>query len=470
MSDDRDLVPRLREVDEHLATLAPSPFVATRLRARLREEEARSAGRGTRLRGLVRPMIALALTTGIVALALQGLGPSAVGRTGSKAIGAAASASSDLADPRVDPAPSTSPSSRALPRAPRPGPLLLEAPSTPPTSSPNFDRFERRDQEPAQRFARSTSEPFFVVSGADRSVHVEGGSPRDSTKIETTTRSDRNTFGAPGATTVTTVNTVNTPPGSTATPRAPSAVAPATTSTTGTTSSRPAATSGKPSENAPTRDPSSTCQTIEALHDAALNECKQQGADVAAFEPLEPCGDGSFTSAKVACTSSPSDGASCPNGYVGDLPCLDDSALMQLVIESCAATGHGVAAFDTSHDCATGSTLVKWVCDCATPAKDPATSPGDPSADAGCFEETVGDSTVCLDVAELVSKATQLCTDKGLTLTKYASVSDCNNGGSSLLKLVCCPGKLVSVIRKLSGPSTQRQVVTSTHSGSPLSW
>ncbi|MFO0658919.1 MAG: hypothetical protein U0165_03660 [Polyangiaceae bacterium] len=443
MSDDRDLVARLREVDNRLAAIQPSPFLQTQLRAKLRDEEERRAQPA--LRRIGRPALVVAMAAGVIGILLSSLPGSRLARVGSpvRVVNGAASADDSAQAVENTDAGPPSPSSPSR-RAPKRGPLLLEAPV--------FQRGrelapDAPTPKPPTRWAQrleSSHESFVLSVGADHVVHFDSTGARTGSGAGNLITSERSivtgttTQGVMANTPSTAATTATTTTGR-AVPTTPSTIT--SPSPSGAPNAKPQPTN-KPADPTGSRDPSHACQSVDQLRDVAYAECKQKGADVSSFSPLEPCGDGTFGSAKVVCGSPPSPTQSCPSGSLNNLPCLDDGSLMNIVASACAGTGYGVSMFTPSLDCPSGgSSVVKWECECAPP-QDP-NYPNDPTTGSdGCIEQIVGDPNQCAFQGDLISQGIDLCASMQMQLNDAVAASDCGGELSTIAKILCCPIKL----------------------------
>lgn len=133
------------------------------------------------------------------------------------------------------------------------------------------------------------------------------------------------------------------------------------------------------------------------------------------------------------------DADSCTSGVIGDgVACTPYDEIKIGSSDACAADGLVLVDLSLAADCGGGVTQATYTCCASYPAE-----PGpDPNS---CGSEVIGDGVTCLSPEEWKMQlaggdtGVDVCAADGRYLHDFHPHYDCADGGSSYVKITCCP-------------------------------
>ncbi|CAN92036.1 putative membrane protein [Sorangium cellulosum So ce56] len=422
MTRNRDLLALLREVDEQLASVKPSPRLEARLVAELDRRGRRPFMGGSGGRSLV---LVLGASASIVALgaALQGLTPGSIftERPVEPAIGLVGDpppADAGLQERTPAHGPTAPPPRIRAPLLQEPPRRLAPAPPVPRSAVPPRDANDTPGllddgRLPVDRAspppARGRVEPLTPPQTLGRRWvdGPEGLSPLAQRGPHAALRR-----GAGGVPAEAAAHEGESGEG----PRAPDAEGPAT------------------EDPAAPRD-EALCQTADALRREARAQCEAQGLIVADLTLLDPCAQGSYLDAEYTCGRMAL--TTCWKGVLGDgVTCFDTTYVKDEVWRMCRDRGTELRSLDQEQpdrDCGDHETTrVYYEC---CPQGDPLPSPS-------CWTSEIDFGEACQPYEGLDAEATALCNGKGHYLFRRVFGDKhvaCTDATATSLSYTCCP-------------------------------
>ncbi|WP_437968651.1 hypothetical protein WMF04_04855 [Sorangium sp. So ce260] len=452
MTRDRELLELLREVDERLAAVPPSPRLEARLGERLRGARAAPAARAGR-------PLALAFAAGAAAFvagaALHGPadGPSSPGLSArAPAVPSAGVAGGPpdadgglgLTEPRGPESGRSAPPPRISapllqdPRL-RVAPAPPSSPPAPPRSAPlpvERDaplREPRRDALPLERAPSAAPgapprspglAPSSSGRGADDPESPSHAAPRAPPPI-----ADRAPGGL-GVSTQAVERRGGSPESAAAEPGRPGEP------------QEPQEPQEPPAEP-PVVRPETSCRTADDLQSEAHARCEAEGLLVGDFVLNEPCEDGGFRSAGYTCTE-PLPVSECWGGELGDgFTCHDGTALKDRAYTACQQSGAALTIFQPagSDPSCEDYEMTKATYECC-----PAEEPPPPllcwSGSVAGTREGSGEGAACHEPASLEEQAAAACEANGDMLQDFRrGLAHPSCEGDRILRaaFTCCP-------------------------------
>lgn len=174
------------------------------------------------------------------------------------------------------------------------------------------------------------------------------------------------------------------------------------------------------------------CQWPDALKQAAYVDCSEKGLAPTDLTFLDPCGNGQFRRETHECAEEEIE--VCFTDTLGDgSTCQDPSSWKTVAHDTCAKAGQQlIDLVYESGGCGGYARMAKFTC--CTPAPEPP-----PPSPPSCYETApLGDGSTCKDIGLAKQEAWEACKADGSYLFDMQYAGDCPPGQASQIFVLCC--------------------------------